>query len=449
MDRLAYEILLSGPGRDGAEVPPTPVGKILAATVPTVKQAISLGFVGLCGGDDGATILRFEAPRLGDAAEELYRQPEFRSTRPDGDDTGFDLLPAILHLDPGQIRRDDIDPMPRSREPRLSCHSVVLIGRPSGAMSMSMSRMRVYLGSLVAAASACLAPSVGDSTCAGAEDPKGGITHGFLATGGETYIRDGKGEISWRYPHPTRDGWALPGGTILLALSKSPTYPGGGAVEVGRDGKVLFEFKGSQSEVNTAQKLAGDLYLISEAGDRPRLLEVARDGRVKAEVPLKAQIGNHHLQTRMARKLANGNYLVPQLLDKVVREYKPGGEVAWEVKTPDMPFTAIRLPDGHTLIGCTVGNLVIEVDADGKTVWSISNDDLPGRPINDACGVQRLPGGHTVITSYRAGGGEVKLAEVTPGKDLVWVHRDATTPGIHTFQILDTNGRAIEGPPLR
>ena len=46
----------------------------------------------------------------------------------------------------------------------------------------------------------------------------------------------------------------------------------------------------------------------------------------------------------MARKLPNGHYLVPQLLDKVVREYTPDGKVVWEAKTPDMPFTAIRLP---------------------------------------------------------------------------------------------------------
>lgn len=291
--------------------------------------------------------------------------------------------------------------------------------------------------------------AIGVTTAAGSDDPKGGITHAFLATGGETYIRDGKGQITWRYPRPTRDGWVLPGGTILLALSKSTAYPGGGVVEVEREGKVLFEYKGTQSEVNTAQKIEGDRYLISEAGDRPRLLEVARDGKILVEVPLKAQTRDHHLQTRMARKLPNGNYLVPQLLDKVVREYTPKGEIAWEVKTPDMPFTAIRLPGGRTLIGCTVGNLVIEVDRDGKTVWSVSNDDLPGRPIDDACGVQRLPDGNTVITSYRAKGDAVKLLEVTPEKKLIWVHREAKTPGIHSFQVLDTNGEAIQGPPRR
>lgn len=151
----------------------------------------------------------------------------------------------------------------------------------------------------------------------------------------------------------------------------------------------------------------------------------------------------------MSRKLANGNYLVPQLLDRVVREYTPEGKIVWEGKTPNMPFTAIRLDDGNTLIGCTLGHLVIEVDPKGKTIWQVSNDDLAGKPINDACGVQRLPNGHTVITSHHARGNDIKLTEVTREKKIVWQHQDAKKPGIHHFQILDTDGKVLEGRPLR
>ena len=49
---------------------------------------------------------------------------------------------------------------------------------------------------------------------------------------------------------------------------------------------------------------------------------------------IQAQTKDHHLQTRMTRKLKNGNYLVPQLLDKMVREYTTKGEIVWEAKTP-------------------------------------------------------------------------------------------------------------------
>src|ERR1019366_3898853 len=160
------------------------------------------------------------------------------------------------------------------------------------------------------------------------------ITHSFLAAGGETYILGGDGKIIWQYPHGSRDGWVLPNGNVLLALSHSKKYPGGGVVEVTRAGKVLFEYQGTQSEVNTAQFVEKDRVLLTEAGAKPRLLEINREGKIVVEVPLKAQTKDHHLQSRMARKLANGNYLVPQLLDRVVREYTPARKIAWEVKTP-------------------------------------------------------------------------------------------------------------------
>ena len=279
-----------------------------------------------------------------------------------------------------------------------------------------------------------------------AADP---IKHAFLATGGETFIADESGKVTWKYPHPSRDGWVLDNGNVLLALAKSKTYPGGAVAEVDKDGKVVFEFKGTQSEVNTVQRLEGGSTLLTEAGDKPRILEVDRDGKVVAEVPLQAQTKDHHLQTRMTRKLANGNYLVPQLLDRVVREYDPKGKVVWEVKSPHMPFTAIRLPDGNTLIGCTLGNLVIEVDKDGKEVWRLTNDDLPNKPINDACGVQRLDNGNTVITSHHATAGQVKLLEVTRDKKVVWTYTDDRKGGIHHFQILDAGGKPQKKNSLR
>jgi len=275
------------------------------------------------------------------------------------------------------------------------------------------------------------------------------ITHSFLATGAETRIVSGDGQTIWKYPRGTRDGWVLPNGHLLLAVSKDKDYPGGAVVEVTREGKTVFEWKGTQSEVNTAQALPNGNFLLTEAGEKPRLLEVNREGKIAVEVPLACQTTNHHMESRMARKLANGNYLVPQLLDKVVREYTPEGRIVWEVKTPNWPFTAIRLANGNTLINCTYGHLSIEVDPSGATVWQLGNNDLPEPLIKDACGAQRLPNGNTVITSYGIGANRTKLLEVTPDKKVVWTYTDSTPHGIHEFQILDTNGKPIEGTPLR
>lgn len=280
------------------------------------------------------------------------------------------------------------------------------------------------------------------------------VTHSFLTTGGETRIVDGTGKTTWSYPGSSRDAWVLPGGNILIAVSKGKDFPGGGVVEVTRDLKRVFEFKGTQSEVNTAQALANGNILLTEAGAKPRLLEVTREGKVAVEVPLQAQTTNHHLQSRMARKLANGNYLVPQLLDRVVREYAPNGKIVWEVKTPDepkesWPFTAIRVPNGNTLITCTHGAHVIEVDAKGKTVWQLTNQDLPGAPLKDPCGAQRLPNGNTIICTYGNHAPGIKLIEVTPAKQVVWTYANESKQSIHTVHIFDTNGQPLEGAAMK
>ena len=168
------------------------------------------------------------------------------------------------------------------------------------------------------------------------------------------------------------------------------------------------------------------------------------------DVPLQAQTKDHHLQTRMARKLPNGNYLVPQLLDKVVREYDAKGKVVWEVKTPDMPFTAIRLKNGNTLISCTWGNLAIEVDPTGKTVWR-HHQRRPARQADQRClrlpataerqhGLHQLPGRARI---------KIKLLEVTRDKKIVWTHTSAVKAGIHHFQILDTNGKPLDNASMR
>ena len=296
---------------------------------------------------------------------------------------------------------------------------------------------------------ALLAAAPKEATAPAWVPPKSDITHSFIAFGAETYIMSAEGKVVWTYPANTRDGWVLPNGNVLMAVSKGKEYPGGAVVEVKRDGTKVFEFKGSQAEVNTVEQLDNGNLLLTEAGPKPRLLEVNRQGEIKVEFPIQCQLTNFHMQSRMSRKLPNGNYLVPQLLDKVVREYDKTGKIVWEVKTPNWPFTAIRLANGNTVINCTYGNMSIEVDPQGKTVWQLTNDDLPAPLIKDACGGQRLPNGNTVITSYGSRGKGVKLTEVTPGKKIVWTYEDEKNHGIHHFQILDTNGTPLAGKPMK
>ncbi len=270
----------------------------------------------------------------------------------------------------------------------------------------------------------------------------------FLMLGGLTQIVDASGKATWKYPAVTRDGYILPNGNLLLTLSKTKAYPGGAVVEVTRDQKVIWEYKGTQTEVNTAVLLDNGNVMLTEAGDKPRLLEVARDGSIKVEIPLGCQIANHHMQSRMARKLPNGHYLVPQ--EKTVREYDAAGKVVWERKSPESEldnrsFCCLRNAAGHTLISLTLGNHIIEVDESGKIVWELRDGDLPGVPVNRTTALSWLPNGNIVFSNYAARAPQAKLVEITRDKKIVWSYTDTSNQGVHEFQLLDEAGRPLTG----
>lgn len=280
------------------------------------------------------------------------------------------------------------------------------------------------------------------------------IRHSFFVAGKMTGIVGEDGEIVWDSGKPSaRDGFVLPNGHILICWMDEVR-------EYDKDKKVIWTYKkdASNHELGTAVRLPGGRTLISELGKNPRLIEVEPDGTIAVEVPMQPETDNFHMQTRMARKLPNGNYLVPHLLAMKVKEYTPKGEVVWTFSTeifPQLgkpgdhvwPFTAIRFENGNTLINLTHSHQVIEIDADGKIVWHLTNDDFEGDPLADPCGGQRLPNGNTVIASYaQKEPGKIKMFEVTRDKKIVWSQDKYNA---HEFQILTTNGEPIEGEPMK
>lgn len=279
------------------------------------------------------------------------------------------------------------------------------------------------------------------------------VRHSFFVAGPTfTGIIDEEGKEEWDSGRPAaRDGYVLPNGNILIAW-------GDEVKEFTRAKKVVFEYKKSplNQEIGTVQRLEKGRTLVTELGPRPRLLELSENGEIVVDCPLQPETDNGHMQTRMARKLSNGNYLVPHLLAFKVKEYTPEGKVvkAFSTDIPELggraaenwPFTAIRLADGKTLVTLTHGNKVVELSEEGEIKWSVTNDDLSGRPLADPCGAQRLPNGNTVIASYGTKG-PVKVLEVTPDKKLIWTYTGKHRA--HEIQVLTTNGKALEGTPLK
>lgn len=288
------------------------------------------------------------------------------------------------------------------------------------------------------------------------------IAHSYLVLGAKTAIIAEDGSVTWEYSGGSRDGFVLPNGNVLLAF-------GNRVEEVTVDQQVVFRYTldPSNKEIGTAERLYNGNTLVTELGPNPRLLEIAApadaaqdskvDGKIVSEIKLDPETDNAHMQTRMARQLRNGNYLVPHLLAFAVKEYTPDGRVVRTIRTDleelggrpaeNWPFTAIRLDNGHTVLSLTHGNKVVEVDGSGSVVWKLTNADVNGL-LKDPCGSQRLANGNTVVGSHAATTG-ISMIEVTPENKIVWSSDHPMAAGVHHFQILTTNGIKEPGRPAK
>lgn len=278
------------------------------------------------------------------------------------------------------------------------------------------------------------------------------IKHSMFIAGPQfTGVLGEEGQVIWDSKKPSaRDGYVLKNGNILICWADEVR-------EYNKKKDIIFSYKKSEKsmELGTAVRLKNGNTMITQSGKKPEILEVNKKGVIVKRVPLQPETDNIHMQTRMARKQKNGNYLVPHLLAFAVKEYEADGNIVSTFKTDldelggrkaeNWPFTAIRLKNGNTLVTLTHGNKVVELDAEGNVVWKITNDDLEGNPLVDPCGAQRLPNGNTVITSYGARGG-LKILEVTRHKKMVWSYSGHNA---HHFQVLTTNGKKIKGLPLK
>ena len=279
------------------------------------------------------------------------------------------------------------------------------------------------------------------------------IRHSMLVLGAKTAILDEEGQVVWEAAGGSRDGFVLPDGHVLVAYSDR-------VEEFDSQQKVQWSYRLDpvNREIGTAQRLYNGHTLVTELGPKPRLLEVDRhDGSIRCEVALQPETDNAHMQTRMARQLRQGNYLVPHLLAFAVKEYTPEGQVVRILRTDlealggrpseNWPFTAIRLDNGNTVVSLTHGNKVVELNQLGEVVWEINNRDVDGL-FKDPCGSQRLANGNTVIGSHGANTG-ISMVEVTPEKKIVWTSDHPMAAGVHHFQILTTNGKPEPGMPLK
>ena len=186
-----------------------------------------------------------------------------------------------------------------------------------------------------------------------------GIRHSIVISGPRTFELNEGDEIVWDYGERSKDMTKLENGNYLITFKDE-------VIELTPTKKVVWKYvRTMNTEFMSAQRLSDGKTLVTELGDQPRLVEVNRKGKVTAVIPLKPETDNIHMQTRMARKLPNGNYLVPHRIMPFVKEYDKTGKVVHTFRL-DLPelggpearngsFAAVRLDDGSTVITCASG----------------------------------------------------------------------------------------------
>jgi len=275
------------------------------------------------------------------------------------------------------------------------------------------------------------------------------LPHPFVCTDytqGKVLIFNRQGAVEWEYPaEMANDVWRLGNGNLLFNT-------GHGVREVTRGKEIVFQYE-SKSRIFACQRLANGNTFVGEC-DAGRLLELDGAGKIVKEIrllPPGTEGGPAYM--RNARRLEDGHYLVAHYGLGVVREYDEDGRRVREIAAPGGPHSAIRLPNGNTLIASADAQgatpRVFEVNAAGAVVWQIQGDELAGVSLKFMAGLQRLPNGNTVVSNWLGHGNFGKaphLIEVTPDKQVVWslgAHPALRT--VSSVQLLDVAGDAAAG----
>ncbi len=272
----------------------------------------------------------------------------------------------------------------------------------------------------------------------------------YAGEGHNTLFLVNEGKVVWSYSAgpggEIDDVWLLSNGHVLFTRQRS-------IEEVTPQKKVVWRYEApAETEIHTAQPIGLDKVLFIKNGLPPRLIVMNKTtGAIELMHDLPAQSLSDqktvHPQFRRVRQTAAGTYLLSYLKLGQVVEMDANFNEIWRYEM-STPWAAIRLRNGNTLIVDEHDRIVREVSPDKKVEWEFTAADLPPdikfRNIQTA---ERLDNGNTVIFSSTGGAkreekpGLIQCVEVTPDKKVVWALQDWKDLGpATTAQFLDQPG---------
>jgi hypothetical protein len=200
-------------------------------------------------------------------------------------------------------------------------------------------------------------------------------------------------------------------------------------------------YNGEKIEIHSFRRLPNGNTMVAESGI-PRIVEVDPQGKLISQIPLQVKNPVAHTDTRLVRKMVNGDYLVCHEGEERVARYAPSGEVVWSFDVPlfgkepakghgpeaygAKTFSAIVLKNGNYLISTGNGHGVLEVTPEKDIVWRLSQNEIPGVTLAWITTLQELPNGNYIIGNCHAGPDNPQIVEINREKELVWSWKNVT-----------------------
>jgi hypothetical protein len=233
--------------------------------------------------------------------------------------------------------------------------------------------------------------------------------------------------VAWETddPREASDVWLLPNSNIVHSTKHGfqeikPNY------KTRKGAEVVWSVKAPEgSECHACQPIGKDRYLVGYSSKlRSYIAEVDSTGKEHKVIEVEGQKGKHS-SFRQVRKTPEGTYLTSQQCGGgKAREYSAEGKL---IRTfPSGRFSALRLKNGNTLLGCGDEHRLIEVDEDNKIVWELKQGDLPDVKFGFIAGTALLKNGNILFANWGGHGGSTggAVLEVTRGKKLIFTTGD-------------------------
>jgi hypothetical protein len=227
---------------------------------------------------------------------------------------------------------------------------------------------------------------------------------------------DSLGRLVWAYVksdvpfvHTAR---RLANGNTLMSAST-----GNKVVEVNRNGDTVWTATVSLTYPNEAIRLENGNTLITDR-DNNRVVEVTPEREIAWSY--RSLAGPHN-----GTRLSNGNTLVCDGGNNRVLEVDAAGDIVWQYSTGlRWPRCVQRLSNGNTLIVDTQHDRVIEVDPFGTTVWTATGLPMPFAAV-------RLDDGNTLVSAGS------QVVELSPAGSIVWQYPNTVSVAVETLQVVN------------